>query len=81
MEIGIREIIERFKIKAESFLKNNTKVFLKDIFDNIHFCYIKTLFSDWIIIQDFEGKRKYEITRIYWPDIKLMEEYKEREEK
>ena len=81
MEIGIRDIIERNKLKAESFLRNNTKVFIKDIVDNLYFCYIKELYEDWIIIKGFDGKRKGEILRIYWSDIKIFEEYKEMREK
>jgi len=76
MELGIREIIERNKIKAESFLREDSKVFLKDIYENLHFCYVKEISHDWVIIKGFDGKRKGETTRIYWADIKVFEEYK-----
>jgi len=77
MENGIRDIVERFKLKAESFLRNDTKVFIKDIYNNLHFCYVKEISLDWIVILGFDGKRKGETTRIYWADIKLFEEYQE----
>lgn len=79
MEEGIKEMIERWKVKAEIFLKNNTKAFIVDVFDNFHWCIILSFNDDAIIIKNFKGSRKYEEERIFWCDIRKFEEYKDRE--
>ncbi|HKL23637.1 MAG TPA: hypothetical protein VJ895_02700 [Candidatus Nanoarchaeia archaeon] len=73
----VTEKIERFKFKAELFLRKNLKVFLKDIYDNYHFCEIISLDKDWVIIKHFKGKREGEKVRILWADILIIDEYRE----
>lgn len=72
-----KEKIERMKLKSELFLKNNIKAFIKDIYNNYHFCEIKFIGEDWVIIEHFKGKREGEKLRIFWPDIIEISEYKE----
>jgi len=68
---------ETLREKARIFLKNNLKVFIKDIYDNYHFCYIKEVWDNWVIVYDFKGKRRGETTRILWLDIVKLSEYSE----
>ncbi len=80
MENDIREKIERWKIKAETFLKNDTKAFVVDINDQYYFCDIIFVGEDCIHVQGFKGKLMAEKSRIYWSDVVKLEEYKERVE-
>ncbi len=81
MEEEIKEKVERMKIKAKAFLKEKIKAFIIDISDNFRFCEIKEVSDNWIIIEDFTGRRMGEITRYFWTDIKTFEEYQEKEKK
>jgi len=79
MEHELREKIERWKIKAEDFLKENVKAFIVDINDTYYFCNIIFVGDICIHIQHFKGNKKFEKERIYWADIVKFEEYKEKE--
>ena len=75
----IKENIERWKLLTDIFIKNNSKVFIKTITGNLHFCIIVLNGEDSITIDNFApeqraGKRD----RIYWFEIETFEEYKER---
>lgn len=72
--------IERLTEKAKVFLNNNIKTFIKDVYNNYYFCYIKEIYSDWIIIENFKGQRNGEITRILFVDILDIKEYKDKED-
>lgn len=80
MEQGIKEKIERFKEKAETFLKNDIQAFIKDINDNYYFCDILSVGELKILIYNFAGKRQGKKDNLYWPDIVSLEEYIEKEE-
>jgi len=80
MENELRDKIERFKIKAEGFLKDNIKAFIVDINDTYYFCDILFVGDTYLIIQNFKGIRKYEKERLFWADIVKFEEYKEKGE-
>lgn len=69
--------MEKKRERARIFLRNNIKVFIKDIYENYHFCQIKEINQDWLIVEGFEGNRKGETTRILWVDILVITEYKE----
>lgn len=75
----VTEKIERFKIKAELFLREDSRVFIKDIYDNYHFCDIISVGDNWLMVQHFKGKREGEKLRILWADILVLDEYKELE--
>ena len=68
---------DTFKERARIFLKNDIKVFIKDVYDNFHFCIVKEINEDWIIVYNFKGNREGETVRILWMDILRLEEYKE----
>jgi len=78
-EHEIREKIERWKIKAEDFLKENIKAFIVDINDTYYFCYIMFVGDSCLHVQHFKGKKKAEKEKIYWADVIRFDEYKEKE--
>lgn len=78
MEEELRNKIERNKIKAERFKKNNQRAFIIDMDDTYYFCYIIFVGEEGIHLENFEGVRKGEKSRIFWEDILRIKEYKER---
>jgi len=72
---SIKEKIERYKIKAELFKKENLEAFIKDTLDNYYFCYIIFAGEDRIYVQHFKGKKKFEKERIFYVDIVKFVEY------
>jgi len=74
----VRETIERLKGKAEIFLKNDTRAFIVDTSDNYYFCHILVIGEDYLYVQHFTGKKKFEKERILWFDIIKFEEYVEK---
>lgn len=73
----IKENIERFKLRADLFLRENTKSFIIDARDNWHFCYIKKLSEDKIEVSEFSGKLTGQNNIINWIDIIKFEEFRE----
>jgi len=74
-DTNIQEKIERWKILADVFIKENTKAFVKDIYDNWYFCYIIFNGVDSVHVQHFKGKKKFEKERIYWANITKFTKY------
>jgi len=74
----VKDKVERFKGKAEIFLKNNTRAFIVDTANDYYFCYILIIGEDYLYIQHFTGKKKLEKERILWFDIIKFEEYEEK---
>lgn len=75
----IRKEIERLRIKAEYFLKENIKVFIVDIKDTYYFCDILFAGEDYLLIKNFKGIRKGEKEKLLWVDILKFEPYKKKE--
>ncbi len=75
----VKEQIERFKGKAEIFLKNNTNAFIVNTSDDYYFCKILIVSEDYVYVQHFTGKHKGEKTKILWFDIIKFEEYEDKE--
>ena len=75
----ISEQIERFKLRAELFLKENTKAFIIDARDDWHFCHISEVNENNIKVIEFTGKLKGQENFINWIDIIKFEEFRERE--
>lgn len=69
--------VERLQKTAEIFLKEDLKVYIKDVYDNYHFCNIFEIRSDWVVVRYFKGTMMGETNRILWIDIEKMVEYKE----
>lgn len=78
MTININTKIERWRAKAELFLENNIKCFIKTIDGSFHSADILFVGLNFIYIYDFIKKEKF---RVYWLDITLFEEYKKKEMK
>lgn len=76
----IREKIERFKIKAEDFLKTNTRAFIIDVNNTYYFCDIIVVGEEGVYVQNFKGPREMEKERIFWADIVKFEGYRDKEE-
>lgn len=72
----IKEKIERWKLKADMFLKNNIKAFIVDTSDNYYFCTIDKLGDLYLFVNSFAGQRKGNRDRIMWIDILRFDEYK-----
>jgi hypothetical protein len=75
MDIEIKNKIERWKLKAELFLENNIKCFIKSLDGGYYSGDILLVGDNWISIYDFIKKKNF---RIFWLDIILFEEYKEK---
>lgn len=78
MENDLRTMVERNKIKAEGFSKNNIKAFIEDIKNNYYFCNIISIDDISVFIENFSGIREGEKERLFFVDIIKFEEYKER---
>ena len=69
------EKIERFKLKAEDFLKNNIKAFIVDINDTWYSCNIILVGDVSVLVNNFDGDNLGN-KKIYWADIVRLEEYR-----
>jgi len=65
--------VERFKLKAEFFLQNNIKAFIKDFDDTYYSCDILIVGDTHLFIYDFIKNEK---KQLLWIDIKQLVEYK-----
>lgn len=75
----VKDKIERYKVLAEILCKENSKVYIKDIQDNIYFGFIVLVGEDRLTIDCFaplqrSGERKY----LYWAEIMILDKYEER---
>ena len=77
----IKEMIERYKVKAELFLENDIKAYIVDLSGNYYFCEMLFVGDNAILVLNFAGHRKGENTRIYYTDIIKFEEYRKEDEK
>lgn len=73
----LTEKIERYKLRAELFLKKNTKAFIVDARDDYHFCYIINIGEDEIEVTEFTGKLAGRNSFINWVDILKFEEFRD----
>jgi len=74
MDIDIETKIERWKEKAEYFLQNDIKCFLKTLDGGFHSADILLVGDRFILIEDFIKNRK---VKIYWFDVLFFDEYRE----
>ena len=79
MEEKVKDKVERLKVKAELFLENNIRAFIKTIQNDYYFCDILVVGDLYLFVVDFDGKRKGEKSRLIWSDISEIYEYVERE--
>lgn len=76
----IKDLIERYRIKAKIFLDENIKAFIITSNSNWNYCDILFVSDNSIYIQHFAGKRIMQKERIFYTDIIKFEEYKEKED-
>jgi hypothetical protein len=77
MEQGIKEKIERLKVKAELFLDKDIRVFVKTVQNDYYFCDILSVGDIHLAIQSFAGKREGQKDYLVWTDISEIYEYRE----
>ena len=77
----IMERIERQKVLAETFLKNNIRVAVTDLENNYYFADILFVGDDRLTIQCFAPEKKAgQKFYLFWASIIKFEEYHERVE-
>ena len=78
---NFKDKVERWKELAELFLKNDERVYIKDIDDNFYFADITLVGDDSITVQCFSPEeRKGRKFVLYWLLIKKFDKYNEKEE-
>ena len=77
IDIETKTKIDRWRSKAEVFLENRIKCFIKTIDGSYHSADVIFVGQDWLVVNDFIKKEKF---RVWWLDILLFEEYKEKVE-
>lgn len=78
----IKEKVERWKLLADVFIKNNSKVFIKKINGDLHFCLIVLNGEDSITVDNFAPKQRAgQRDKIWWFEIEEFEESNEEREK
>ena len=75
----IKAQIERHKLRADLFLKEKTRAFIVDAFNNYHFCYIEKNGEDKVKVSEFTGKLAGQINILNWVDVVRFEKFRERE--
>lgn len=74
----IKEQMERWKVLAETFLKEDKRVYIKDSSNNIYFAEIIFIGEDTLTLQCFAPEQRAGKTVIlYWPLIVKLDEYRE----
>ena len=78
---NVLENIERWKLLADLFIRDNLPVFIKEINGDLHFCHILINGDDSILIENFNPEqRNGKQERGYWFVIQDFDKYKERRE-
>ncbi len=73
--------IIQWKLLADLFVKNSSKVYIKTLTGDLHFCNIVLVGEDSITVDNFAPEQRAGIRdRIYWLEIQDFEEYKKKEE-
>ena len=76
---NIKDKIEHWKLLADLFIRKNTKVYIKEINGDLHFCIIILNGEDSVEVENFAPEqRAKKRERIYWLNISDFNEYKER---
>lgn len=77
MEPGIKDKLERWKILAEVYLREDKRVLIKDLEDNWYFSDILFVGEDTIEVQCYApAQRAGEKKLLYWAMITYFEEVK-----
>lgn len=69
--------IQRWKILAKIFLKEDKRIFIRKINDDLHFCKIILNSENFIRIKNFGPEQRKDIEEnIYWAQIYEFDEFK-----
>ena len=74
-KVEFKELIERFKVKADRFIRDSQKAYIRDMKNIFYFCYILKYDDDAIYIRTFEGLNPGQNFKIFWEDIIRFKEY------
>ena len=74
----VKDMVERYKEKADVFLKENIKAFITTVNGDWHYCYIVFVTDKYVYIQNASKDKLQKKERIFYVDIVKFEEYKER---
>ena len=75
----VKDKIERWKLLADVFVKNNSKVFIKTISNDLHFCIIILNGEDSVLVENFAPEQRAgQRSKIYWFEIENFDEYREK---
>lgn len=77
----LKEVIERWRILGEVLLKENKRVYVRDIHRNFYYADLLLIGEDTLEIQCFEPEnRAGQKFVLYWANIVKFDEYKKEEE-
>jgi hypothetical protein len=76
----INEKIERFKIKAETLLKEDKRAFIVDYLNRWFFCDLVLIGDTRLTFIPFKGNKSGEKVVLFWADVINLEEYREERE-
>ena len=81
MEIEVLKEIERWRILAEILLKEDKRVYIKDVHSNFYFADLLLVGENTLEIQCFGPEnREGQKFVLYWANIVKFDEYKKEEE-
>lgn len=74
-ENEIKEVIERFKLKAKRLFDKGESVYIRDVNNIYYFANITKIEEEYIEIFTFSGFNTNSVFRLYWEDIMRLKEY------
>ncbi len=78
----VKDKIERWKLLADVFLKQNKKAFIREINGDLHFCNLVLNGDDAILIVNFGPEQRAMVReKIYWVQVEDFDEYKDNNKK
>ena len=80
VKLQLKYKIERWKLKAEGFLKENTRAFVVDIENTYYFCDIIFVGDTYLYVQNFREDKPVERIKLFWADVIRFDEFKEKGE-
>ncbi len=76
----VTDKIKRWILLSEVFFKEDKKVYIKDIYDNLYFCKIIIIGEDKVTVDCFGPKQRAGMREyLYWLNISEFDEYEVRE--
>lgn len=73
--VKTKELVERFKEKADIFLDEDIRAFIVTVNGDWHYCDVILVTDKYIYVKHFSGKKAGQKERIFFVDILKFEEY------